>query len=99
MLIVLDLLHGPTQLLAQRFAMPINFAQTDVATCLRDLDHATDAFDVIKIDGQSLGHNGVRTQLRRCEYFLDLLDRARFAHKPSRGKSPLLTGSLDKRGQ
>src|SRR5262245_12748668 len=67
--------------------MPINFAQNGVAARFRDRNHAIDALDGVKLNGQSLGQNGVDTQLRRCEYFLDSLDRARFARKPGFGET------------
>src|SRR5262245_22889303 len=78
--------------------MPINFAQNGVVARLRDCNHAIDAFDVVKLNGQSLGHDGVYTQVRRCEHFFHSLDRARFARKPSVSKSVRLAPA-DKRRQ
>src|SRR5262249_21081276 len=62
--------------------MPINFAQNSVAARFRDCNHAIDALDIVKLNGQSLRHDRVHIQVRRCEYLFDSLDRARFALKP-----------------
>src|SRR5262245_51589977 len=78
--------------------MPINFAQNGVLARLRDCNHSIDAFDVVKLYGQSLGDNSDDNQLRRCEHFLDSLDLAPFARKPIFGKSFRLTPP-DKRKQ